>query len=142
MESIRPTYNQRDALLKKLGVFPTAAGTTYTEAHDLGDIGQRGVRIDPFELVIEAPALTATQLPAGADLAYSFQFCDVEDFSDNVETVEVTEWKQTGSTSGAGAFEARFRVATDGRRFVRAKCVRTGTGGSLTAVNYTFDFVT
>ena len=142
MESIRPTLNQRDALLKRKGEFPTAAGSTYTGAHDLGDIAQRGVRIDPFELVIEAPALTATQLPVGTSVTYSLQFCDTEDFADNVEEVNVGIWKQTGSANGAEAIETRFRVATDGRRFVRAKCVRTGTDGNLSGVNFTLDFVT
>ena len=143
MNTVRPSYGQRDALLKRLGEFPSAAGATYTEAIDLGDIGQRGVRIDPFELVVEAPALTAAQLPAGAALAYSLQFSDSEDFSGDVETwTPGARWKQTGSAAGAEAVAVRFRVRTDELRYVRAKCDRTGTGGNLDDVNFVLDFLT
>lgn len=131
MENIRPSYRQRDQLLKFRGRFPAAAGTVYSETFDMEDIGERGVRVDPFELLVESPELTATNLPDGASLAYSLQFSDTADFSGEViEWSAGAAWSQAGSGAGAAAFEKRFRPATDALRYVRVKCVGAGTLGT------------
>ena len=124
----RVSYNLKDALLIKETNFSAAAGTIQSEALDLGSIGDRGVRTDPFELLIAAPEATASNLPAGATNTFSFQFCNTADFSTNVQEVSVgTAGQQTGSANGAQEHEVRFRVATDAPRYVRVKCVTAGT---------------
>ena len=108
----RVSYNLKDALLIKETDFPAAAGTVQSEVLDLGSIGDRGVRTDPFELLISAPAATAAELPDGATNTFSYQFCDTADFSANVQEVSLGTIAQTGSATGAEEFEIRFRVAT------------------------------
>jgi hypothetical protein len=124
----RVSYNQKDALLIKETNFPTAAGTVYSQAFDLEDIAERGVRIDAFELLLTASAATAAQLSAGASNTFSLQFSDTTDFSANVtEWSAGNAWQQAGSATGAAEFERRYRVATDAPRYVRVKCVTAGT---------------
>jgi hypothetical protein len=136
--TIRVSYNLKDALLIKETSFPSAAGTVYSEAFDLEDIGQRGVRTDPFELLINAPAATAAQLPAGASNTFSLQFCNAPDFASGVmEVSAVAAWQQAGSASGAEECELRFRPATDALRYVRVKNV---TAGSAVQTGKKFQF--
>jgi hypothetical protein len=124
----RLSYNLKDALLIRETTFPTAAGTVQSESLDLHDIAERGVRTDPFELLIIASEATAAQLPNGASNTFSLQFSDTPDFSAGVQEFSAgTAWQQAGSASGAAAFEVRFRPATDAPRYVRAKCVTAGT---------------
>ena len=122
----RVSYNLKDALLIKETAFPSAAGTVTSEAFDLEDIGERGVRTDPFELLINVAEATDTQLPAGATNTFSLQFSDTPDFSAGVVEFSAA-WKQSGSADGADEFEVRFRPATDAPRYVRVKCVTAGT---------------
>ena len=134
----RVSYNQKDALLIKTTAFPTSTGTIESQAFDLFDIAERGVRIDAFELLITAPEATAAQLPANASNTFTLQFSDTADFSANVtEWSAGTAWRQSGSATGAVEFEKRYRVATDAPRYVRAKCV---TAGSAAQNGKTFEF--
>ena len=124
----RVSYNQKDALLIKKTALPTTAGTVYSQAFDLFDIAERGVRIDAFELLLTAPAATAVQLPAAASNTFSLQFSNASDFSaDVIEWSASNAWQQAGSATGAAEFERRYRVATDAPRYVRVKCVTAGT---------------
>jgi len=124
----RVSYNLKDALLIRETNFPAGAGTVHSEAFDLESIGERGVRIDPFELLVVAPEATAAQLPNGATNTFSLQFSDNPDFTGNVtEWSAGTAWRQNGSATGAAEFERRYRVETDAQRYVRARCVVAGT---------------
>ena len=134
----RVSYNLKDALLIKEIALPAAAGTIESEAFDLESIGQRGVRIDPFELLIIAPEADAAGLPAGATNTFSLQFSDTSDFSGDVtEWTSDPTWQQAGSANGAEEFERRFRVQTDAPRYVRVKCV---TAGSAAQTGKMFQF--
>ena len=124
----RVSYNLKDALLLKETNFPAAAGTVQSEAFDLEDIGVRGVRTDPFELLVNAPEATATHLPASTSNTFTLQFSNDPTFASGItEWSAGTAWAQSGSASGAPEFERRFRVATDAPRYVRVKCVTAGT---------------
>jgi hypothetical protein len=124
----RVSYNLKDALLIRETAFPTAAGTVQSESLDLHDIAERGVRTDPFELLIVAPAATAAQLPNGASNTFSLQFSNTPDFSAGVMDVSFgTAWQQVGSADGAVEFERRYRPETDAPRYVRVKNVTAGT---------------
>ena len=137
----RVSYNLKDALLIKETAFPSATGTVESEAFDLEDIGERGVRTDPFELLINVAEATAAQLPAGASNTFSLQFSDTPDFSDVVEINAGAAWRQTGSATGAEEYEHRFRPATDALRYVRVKCVTAGTAAQ-TGKTFQFAIVT
>ena len=76
-------YSQRDVLGVVEGDYPSS-GAGFTSPLDLGEISERGVRIDPFEILISAQALSATNLPASNSLVYSLQFSNVADFSSGV----------------------------------------------------------
>ena len=126
----RVSYNLKDALLIKETALPNS-GTIYSDAFDLECIGQRGVRIDPFELLITAPAADASELPNNARNTFYFQFCDDPEFVPaNVRTItggtSGIMWRQDGSAEGAEEYELRFRTATDAPRYVRAMCVVSG----------------
>jgi hypothetical protein len=96
----RVSYNLKDALLIKSTNFPTAAGTVQSEVLDLHDIAERGVRTDPFELVICAPEANATALPASTSNTFSLQFSDKADFSAGVQEFSAgTAWQQVGSAT-------------------------------------------
>jgi hypothetical protein len=137
----KTSLNQKDALLIKKTSLPSATGTVYSEAFDLGDIGERGVRIDPFELLLTTETKTAVQLPAGSVNTFSYQFSDDAEFSTNLNEISGTAWKQTGSADGALPYEQRFRPSTDAQRFVRVQCVTTGTA-SQTGQSFEFSIVT
>jgi len=76
----RVSYNLKDALLISETPFHANSGVALSEAFDLEDIGQRGVRTDPFELLLHVGAATAAQLPAGATNTFSFQFFNAPNF--------------------------------------------------------------
>ena len=132
----RVSYNLKDALLIKETAFPSATGTFESEAFDLEDIGERGVRTDPFELLINVAEATAAQLPDGATNTFTLEYSDTPDFASS-QIVHNTAWVQTGSAAGAEAVEYRFRPATDAPRYVRVQCV---TGGSAAQIGKTFQF--
>ena len=135
----RVSYNLQDALLIKQCNFPSAAGTVTTESLDLGSIADRGVRIDPFELLVIAPEAAIAELPADTSNTFSLQFCDTPEFTAGVlEWSAGTAWQQAGSANGSAAFERRFRPATDALRYVRAKCV---TAGSAVQTGKSFQLV-
>jgi hypothetical protein len=130
-ETVRVSFNQKDALLIASGALSKTAGTAYTSALDLGDIGERGVRRFPFELLISCASVPSSELPATAGNTFSLQFADTLTFDGYVETYGGADanWKQSGNSGESGAFEKRFRPATDqALRYVRVKCVTAGTG--------------
>jgi len=136
------SYKQKDALLQKITSLPTAAATPrYSEAIDLGELTRRGVRIDPMELLLTSPALTATNLPATGTLDFSLEFSKNSTFpTGQTQTITISDWKQVGSTSGSVELKKRFRPATDSPQFVRTKCTLTGTA-SLANTNFVFEAV-
>ncbi|GHT26849.1 hypothetical protein FACS18942_05080 [Planctomycetales bacterium] len=139
---MRPSYNAKDALLTKKTSLPSATGTIYSEALDLGGIGEHGVRIDPYELLLTSPAATAAQLPASASNTYTLQFSDDNTFASGVvEWSAGTAWQQAGSASGATEAEFRFRPATDAPQYVRVKCVTAGAGAAQTGLSFEFALV-
>jgi len=138
----RVSYNLQDALLIRETNFPAGAGTVNSEALDLECIGERGVRTDPFELLIIAPEATATHLPASTSNTFSLQFSDDSTFATGVtEWNAGTAWQQAGSATGAAEFERRFRPATDTPRYVRVKCVAAGTTPAQTGKKFQFAIV-
>ncbi len=137
------SYSQKDALLQKKTAFPTAAATpVYTEAIDLGELTRRGARIDPVELLLTSPTMTAANLAASNSLSYTLEFSNDKTFqAANVQTITVNDWKQTGTASGCASLLKRFRPATDSPQYARVKCVLAGTTASLSGLSFVFEAV-
>ncbi|MCL2622432.1 MAG: hypothetical protein FWD31_02100 [Planctomycetaceae bacterium] len=136
------SFSQKDALLQKITACPTAAATpVFTDAIDLGELSRRGVRIDPMELLLASPQMTATNLPASTSLTYSLEFSNDKTFqTSETTTITLSDWKQTGSANGCDAVLKRFRPWTDAPQYVRAKCTLAGTA-SLSDVKFVFEAV-
>ena len=132
----RVSYNLKDALLIKEVELPSESGTRYSEVFDLECIGQRGVRTDPFELLITIPELPADVLPNNARVAVSIELCDSPDFTPGTAIIQYGApnpgdhpWTIVGiDSNGSPEREFRHRVATDAPRYARMKVQYSGPG--------------
>lgn len=135
------SFAQRDALLRKETAFPAGGAAIKTGVFDLGEITRLGYRNSNMRFVLTSPELTATQLPEDALLMFVLEFCDDETFpTDEVVTVTISDWQQTGSEEGAVELVKEYRPETDAKRYVRLGC--TNTGGVLTDASFMFEIVT
>jgi hypothetical protein len=133
-----PAYNTRDALLIREATF----SSNITPSLDLGEITERGVRLEEYELRIFSQELKVGALPASTSVTFKLDFSTDTSFSD-AETYTCNRWKQTGSASGADAAEWRFRVPTQCPRYVRVGVTTAGsTGSDLSAAKYGFELMT
>lgn len=120
-------FTTHDALLQVEKVLPAAAGSTVSDALDLGPISSElGVRSEPFELEASVPALTGTLLPASHSIAYLIQASNDSTFASGITEYEISSLNQTGGANGAAAVSARFRPALDSPRYWRMKATLTG----------------
>ena len=135
--AIQHTYERQDASLTQSKALPSSAGTVVTTAVDLGAANNR---IAKAELKIEAPALNATQLPDAATTTYK-----LEESSDNStwSDLKAAIITQTGASS-AGAAEAtkRYKIASDGKRYVRLSATSATTPGDQSAASMTISLRT
>lgn len=116
-------FDSRDASLI-VGAKPsgTTATTVGSDPIDLGPIDAVGVRSEPFELELDIPAFTASELPADAELTIALQSSDDATFSTGV----TTEFSSTigDGTAFAGA-SIRFRPTLKANRYWRAAVTTT-----------------
>ena len=131
-------FTSRDATLVKTQKFPTAgkAGSTATDAIDLGVRSAIGVRSERFELEIAAPETTDAQLPSGTSATLKLVSSDSPSFE--TSTVE-----RSWTLSGAGEARAfRFRPTLESNRYWRVECETTGTtGAGSDALEYSLAYV-
>lgn len=122
-------FVQRDAANVKT-VSPKAAGTAGTEYSapiDLGVCEVPGVRGGDYELLIEAPELTATAFPSSATLKLVLQSSNDANFSAVTTTQTLADL--TGGAKGAGSY--RVKHTADAARYWRigvTSNASTGTG--------------
>jgi hypothetical protein len=128
MSNFQP-YNISDALLRKEEVIDDDA---VTEFIDLGELTERGARLEIFELGLFAEKSEADAFPADTEVNFSLEFSDDENFSDP-DIYICNRWLQTGSVSGTDEMDARFRVPTQCPRYVRLKAETVGSTGTITA---------
>ena len=130
-----PVPNMRDANLKLSLVLPSGAVTTTVAAGlDIGPVTTQGqfVNANSGEFLLEAPALTVTELPNAATVIYDL----ITSASANMGTPTVVDTNiltQTGS-GGAGAVAATKRVklpSNIGQQYVGFRA--TGVAATLAA---------
>jgi hypothetical protein len=125
--------NVKDAELIETKALPGSATTVYSDGIDLGALSQNGQRVAPVEFELVAPAVTTGELPDAQTLIYKVQTDDDSAFGSATEEIPALI-TQTGA-AGAGAVTAskRFRLRTNGERYVRVGCTKSGAGSAATA---------
>ena len=115
----------RDAELQVTKALPGSATTIYTDSIDL-EQDTTGVFVADCELLIEAPALVVGDLANGETMTYDVEHSDDdESFSDLANGVLV----QTGADgAGAVAAEARLRLPSTVKRYVRVAATNSAAG--------------
>ena len=115
----------RDAELQVTKALPGSATTIYTDSIDL-EQDTTGVFVADCELLIEAPALVVGDLANGETMTYNVEHSDDdESFSDLANGVLV----QTGADgAGAAAAEARLRLPSTVKRYVRVAATNSAAG--------------
>ena len=108
----------------------TTATTAASNAINLGAIDVVGVRSEPFELVVDAPAFTANELPSDATLTIKLQSCADESFASGVtDAFAVT----IGDGTAAAAATYKFRPTLKGDQFWRVAILTTLSGSGAVA---------
>ena len=109
------TLEIRDTLLKETKALPATATHAETDGIDLG-AGDHHANV---ELLLSAPALTNAQLGSGHTMTYKIQTDDDSAFGSPTDLIPSCI-VQTGAGAGAAADTYRFRMPSDGERYVRA----------------------
>ena len=126
-------FNVKDANLIKTVALPTAAGAVAIASLDVKSAGDF---LADAELLIEAPALDGTMLPATRTMTYSiWDSANDSSYAQIADAVIV----QTGASSvgGAAAATARFRLPTSVRRYVKVYATGGSSIGNCAAVSLT-----
>jgi hypothetical protein len=96
---------------------PAAASTSTTSAAI--DFGADAYKNESIELAVSVPALSTTIVPDTRTVDYIFETSATSNFAAILQT---QSYRQTGAGgAGVGAFEARFRAASNQARYGRFK---------------------
>lgn len=118
------TRSIQDAALTEAVDLPTA--NTYAVSTGI-DLGANNDHVVDFEVLISAPALNGTELPAAATMIYA-----LEDSANNssFSTVQDRLIVQTGAQSvgAAAAATKRIRLPSNIRRYFRIKATGASNG--------------
>lgn len=121
-------YNSYDtSLIKVVKPSTTTGETKTTDAIDLGEVSNIGVRSETFELEVQIPAYDATELVDGATLTIGLETSDNADFSNALTIVQA----DYGDGESNGAKSIRVKPTLDSQRFWRA-FVKTTLNDSAT----------
>ena len=119
-------YSSYDSTLIKVVKPSTKTGeTNASEAIDLGDISNIGVRSETFELELYVPRYESTELVAGVTLTIGLEASDNADFT-GAKTVVQEDY---GNGVGNEGKSIRYRPALDSPRYWRA-FIKTTIDGS------------
>lgn len=112
---------------KDAALIVSATSTSATSAAlDIGAIGALGVHSEPFELEVDVPAFSATDLPSNATLTISLQSS-----ADAAFTAPVTEWSTTiGDGEAFAGASVRYRPTLRANQFWRLAIATAGTPAS------------
>lgn len=122
-----PAPNVKDAELIETKALPNGAGSTNTDAFDLG-MGEQGQFAANCELVIDAPALVVGDLADAATMKYSVQMDSDAGFG-SPTTIYPDVITQTGAGgAGAAAASRRVRLPTNCERYVRVRATNSASG--------------
>jgi hypothetical protein len=128
-------FANRDARITKTKPLPAAASSsTMTDGIDTGK-GAFGDQVADFEFLLTIPALTTTMLPDTRTATYIIEH-DTDAAFGTVATLNVGSVVQTGAAgAGAAATSHRFRLPTDAKRYIRAKCTLGASTTDSSAVS-------
>jgi hypothetical protein len=132
----------RDALLSKTHILPAGASlTTTTDSLDLGLSKQAGSLDLKAQLLVEADALTTTQLPDDKTVTYDIYHDDDSTFA--TETIFAgAVVKQTGAGgAGAAAADGSVGLGSNVKRYVRAKATTSAAAGDCHAASFKLSVV-
>lgn len=123
------SFQLADEQLKQTAALSNGAGATQITGFDLGhNAAQLGRNLADFEIKIEMPALTTTELPDAQTYTMSIETDDNSGFS-TATVLHASVQVQTGAGgAGAAAKSTTFRLPTNVERYVRVKGTKTGTG--------------
>jgi len=115
---------------------PAADGTVTSDGIDLGH-NTTGKFLADAALHIESPALTATQLPASATLAYDVYHDTASDFSGEALLIDNALALTAGTAGGVSATTAEVRLPPGTNRYIRFKATTAGTAGDCSGATAT-----
>jgi hypothetical protein len=123
------TFALKDNQLVLSKALSNGAGSTVTDGVDLGhNAAALGRNLADFELLIESPALTTTELPDTETYSYSIETDDNAAFG-SAKVLHANVMVQTGAGgAGAAAKSERVRLPSNVERHVRVRGTKTGTG--------------
>jgi hypothetical protein len=132
-------FLMRDASLKVTKALPAAASTSVTSnGIDTGK-GLNGDQLADFEFLLTMPALNATMLPDTRTATYIIEH-DTDPAFGTVATLNVGSVVKTGAGGvGAAADTFRFRLPTDAKRYIRAKCTFGASTADASTVSLTLE---
>lgn len=120
-------YELRDAQLKVTRALPNGAATVNSSGIDLGH-STRGDVPGNFEVVVMAPAVTTGMLGDAATIKYSIEH-DTDPAFGSATLLMGDVLVQTGASgAGAAAAEARVRLPSNAKRYIRTKVVKSAAG--------------
>lgn len=136
MLALGMTFALKDKSLIITTALPNGAASTSSTGIDLV-AGTVGDNLADVEFVVEAPALTTSQLGDGQTITYIVE-TDNDSAFGSATTVISSLILQTGAGgAGDGAETARFRLPSNCERYVRVKATKTGASNASTA-SFTF----
>ncbi len=123
------SFAVKDNQLVQTKALSNGAGNTAIDGFDLGhNAAKLGRNLADFEILIEMPALTTTELPDTNTYIMSIEMDDNSAFS-SATVLHAEVLRQTGAGgTGAVAASVRVRLPSNVERFVRVKGTKTGTG--------------
>jgi hypothetical protein len=122
----------KDYLTTVTRALPAADGTVTSSDIDLGAVAA-GDSLEPVELCIEVPALSAALLPSADTLTITVQGGAAAAPTTSLNLVKVI----TGTGSTIAAQEVRFRLPSSCPRYVNVKFVAAGGTGDQSGVSAT-----
>lgn len=124
----------RDASLLITRALANGAANVTSTGIDTGKTTAQGQAPGAAELLLSAPAMNTTQMPDAKTMKYDIVEADSADLGTNPVTVVAAAITQTGAGGvGCAAATYRYRVASDGKRYVGFKATGSASGDSTTA---------
>lgn len=124
----------KDALLKATLACPngSASASVSSSGIDTGTVPNStklsGIQPGNVELILSAPALTATELPDTKTMTYDVVAATAADFSD-AAVIQKAAITQTGASSaGAAAATKRLRLDESNSRYIGLQITNSGAG--------------
>lgn len=121
-------FNVKDANLSLTTALPNGAAAVTSAGWDLGAQSGKQDFLADCELHIESPALLTGDLADAATLKFDVEHAAASDYSDATALAKEVLVQTGAGGAGAAAANARFRLPTTCKRYLRVKATKTGAG--------------